>query len=363
MSDLDTLSGIDFEKLIAQLLERMGFRVEMTKASGDGGIDIVATLDHAVTGGRFLVQCKRYAPGSLVGAATVREFYGALTADQLARKGILITTSGFTGQALQFSRRLPIELIGRDRLLQLLEQHGLRSGAFGVDATAEPMTPQPKDRATELWDLAMKQMEPGKCAQAIPLLKELAQLRPNDPSVWLNLGIAYCFCCLYDDQVEVLREAVRLKPDLFEAWLWLGRGLTHSGELAAAANAFTQALTIQPDDFNALYWLANMFERKDDRETAVAIYEKATKIKPDDKRGWWRLGANLNHLGKNSEALAASREALRIDPNFPCAWQTLCYVYHALGDRARMSQALSRLEQLDASMARQLNFLRRSRAS
>ena len=81
MSDLDTFSGIDFEKLIAQLLQRMGFRAEMTKATGDGGIDIEATLDHALTGGRFLIQCKRYAPGCLVGAAAVREFYGALTAE------------------------------------------------------------------------------------------------------------------------------------------------------------------------------------------------------------------------------------------------------------------------------------------
>src|SRR5437867_4925536 len=106
MSDLDTFSGIDFEKLIAQLLQRMGFRAEMTKATGDGGIDIEATLDHALTGGRFLIQCKRYAPGCLVGAAAVREFYGALTADRRAVKGILITTSGFSAQALEFARSL-----------------------------------------------------------------------------------------------------------------------------------------------------------------------------------------------------------------------------------------------------------------
>jgi tetratricopeptide (TPR) repeat protein len=110
-------------------------------------------------------------------------------------------------------------------------------------------------------------------------------------------------------------------------------------------------------------WLADMFEIKGDLETAVSIYEKATKIKPDDKHGWWRLGANLNHLGKKNEALAVIREALRIDPNYKHAWHTMCLLYHDMGDRTRMLQALNRLEQLDASMARQLNFLRRSRAS
>ncbi len=125
MSGLDALSGTEFEGLITRLLEHMGFRAGMTKASGDGGIDIVATLDQPLIGGRYLIQCKRYAPDSPVGAGTVREFYGALTADRRAAKGILITTSGFTAQATEFARELPIEMIGRDQLERLLEQHGL----------------------------------------------------------------------------------------------------------------------------------------------------------------------------------------------------------------------------------------------
>jgi restriction system protein len=82
----------------------MGFRAETTKASGDGGIDIVATLDRPIVGGTYLLQCKRFAADNLVGAATVREFYGALTADRQAVKGILVTTSGFTAQAQEFAR-------------------------------------------------------------------------------------------------------------------------------------------------------------------------------------------------------------------------------------------------------------------
>ncbi|MGA2630980.1 MAG: restriction endonuclease [Terriglobia bacterium] len=132
MNWLDTLSGIEFEGLITRLLERMGFRAEMTKASGDGGVDVVATLDHPLTGGRYLIQCKRYAPDSPVGAATVREFYGALTADRRAVKGILITTSGFTVQAQEFVRGLPIELIGRDQLEPLLARYGLDSEALSA---------------------------------------------------------------------------------------------------------------------------------------------------------------------------------------------------------------------------------------
>ena len=60
-TDLHELSGMDFEKLVAGLLDRMGFHTEMTKTSGDGGIDVIANLNRAIVGGRYLFQCKRYA--------------------------------------------------------------------------------------------------------------------------------------------------------------------------------------------------------------------------------------------------------------------------------------------------------------
>jgi Holliday junction DNA helicase RuvB len=132
-SQLDALSGVEFERVITSLLQRMGFRAQMTKASGDGGIDIVAELDRPIVGGRYLVQCKRYAPKSPVGAAIVREFYGAVTADRQAVKGILITTSGFTSQAVEFARELPVELIGGEKLLGLLVEHGIISQPIGAN--------------------------------------------------------------------------------------------------------------------------------------------------------------------------------------------------------------------------------------
>jgi len=122
-AEIDTLLGADFEKVIAALLRAMGFHTEITEVTGDGGIDIVATLDQPLIGGHYLIQCKRFAPNNLVGAATVRDFYGAVTADRRAVKGILITTSGFTSQALAFARQLPIELIGGQELRALLAKY------------------------------------------------------------------------------------------------------------------------------------------------------------------------------------------------------------------------------------------------
>jgi HJR/Mrr/RecB family endonuclease len=119
-NNLQDLSGIAFEEFVTGLLQRMGFRTQMTKASGDGGIDVVAVLDKPVVGGRYLIQCKRYGRENLVGAPTVRDFFGAVNADRKAVKGILITTSGFTDQAKEFAEDVGLELIDGDALATLI---------------------------------------------------------------------------------------------------------------------------------------------------------------------------------------------------------------------------------------------------
>jgi HJR/Mrr/RecB family endonuclease len=119
--DIDSLTGQEFESLIKALLLEMGFQADLTQVTGDGGIDIVATLDRPFSGGRYIFQCKRYAENNLVGAPAVRDFYGAVTADR-AIKGIFITTSDFTAQAKEFAEQARIELVNRAKLMRLLEE-------------------------------------------------------------------------------------------------------------------------------------------------------------------------------------------------------------------------------------------------
>ncbi|MHB1856049.1 MAG: restriction endonuclease [Acidobacteriaceae bacterium] len=124
VGNLQHLSGQEFERLIAILLSRMGFHAEMTKTSGDGGIDIIAMFDKPIFGGRYLFQCKRFTPDALVGAPTVRDFYGAVRADN-AMKGIFITTSDFTMQAREFGERVGLELINSVQLQKLFLEYGM----------------------------------------------------------------------------------------------------------------------------------------------------------------------------------------------------------------------------------------------
>ena len=93
--EFDLMEGRDFEHYCAELLRRRGFQeVEVTKGSGDYGIDILAEKD----GVTYAVQCKRYA--APVGVKAVQEAYaGRDYYDRMV--GAVLTNQYFTQPAVE----------------------------------------------------------------------------------------------------------------------------------------------------------------------------------------------------------------------------------------------------------------------
>jgi len=120
-----------FERLIVELLVAMGYGGSHRNAatqlgrSADGGVDGVINED--VLGlDRIYVQAKRYGFGSSVGRPDVQAFTGSLVGLG-ATKGVFVTTSTFSGQAIEFAERIPqrIILIDGRRLAELMIEHGV----------------------------------------------------------------------------------------------------------------------------------------------------------------------------------------------------------------------------------------------
>lgn len=114
--DYSEFSGYDFEDYISKLLGIMGFAVEQTTYSNDGGIDIIALYEKPIFSGKYIIQCKNWQGN--VGAPEIRDLYGVVM-DQRANKGILITPSDFTEQAYEFAKGKNIELINGEILRRL----------------------------------------------------------------------------------------------------------------------------------------------------------------------------------------------------------------------------------------------------
>lgn len=114
-----------FERVVVNLLEKMGYgKGEVTKRTGDGGIDGLITTD--VLGFRpICTQAKRYAADHKIGRPTIQEFVGALNG---APNGVFITTSSFTEEALDYAKGYPgatLSLIDGKRLAELMIEYNL----------------------------------------------------------------------------------------------------------------------------------------------------------------------------------------------------------------------------------------------
>lgn len=126
-----TLPPAFFEKLVVELLVKMGYGGSIKDAgkaigkSGDEGIDGTIKEDRLGLDIIYL-QAKRWKPGNIVGRQEIHKFIGAL-AGQGAKKGIFITTSSFTREALEFVPRneTKIVLIDGEQLAQLMIDYNL----------------------------------------------------------------------------------------------------------------------------------------------------------------------------------------------------------------------------------------------
>ncbi|MGE0259826.1 MAG: restriction endonuclease [Alphaproteobacteria bacterium] len=148
---ISQMDPIAFEWLIRALLIKLGYqKVEVTKQSGDGGIDIRAVL---VAGGiahiKTCIQAKRQ---QSVGRPVVQGLRGSLSAHEA---GLLVTSGTFTSQAVEDAsdpHRAPIMLLDGTKLAQLLidKQLGVEHGHLTLyrlkleDLSVDNLTSRPE---------------------------------------------------------------------------------------------------------------------------------------------------------------------------------------------------------------------------
>lgn len=115
-SELDLMEGRDFEYYCADLLRNRGFQgVEVTKGSGDYGIDILAEKE----GITFAIQCKRYT--TPVGVKAIQEAYaGRDFYDCMV--GAVMTNQYFTQPAVEAAKKLKILLWDRGYLDSMIQE-------------------------------------------------------------------------------------------------------------------------------------------------------------------------------------------------------------------------------------------------
>lgn len=126
-----SVSPAFFERVVVDLLLAMGYggalgSGETIGRSGDGGVDGIIREDKLGLDSIY-IQAKRYAPGNGVGRPEIQGFVGSLMGLG-ANKGVFITTSYFSQQAIQYAQslqNLKVILIDGDELANLMIEHNV----------------------------------------------------------------------------------------------------------------------------------------------------------------------------------------------------------------------------------------------
>lgn len=112
--EIDKMDGIQFEHYLKLLFKSYGYKVEVTRAAGDYGADLILMKDK-----KIVVQAKRYSKN--VGISAIQEVVGS-KAHYQADEAWVITNSDFTEAAIKLAQSNGVKLINREKLIELILQ-------------------------------------------------------------------------------------------------------------------------------------------------------------------------------------------------------------------------------------------------
>lgn len=118
-----TITPREFEEVVCEIFQKLGYEVILTKQTRDGGKDLI--MKTTLEGGlKFLinVECKKFSKEHTVGVDVVRSVKGVHVEDNV-NKSIIVTTSTFTNDAKKFADKNElITLMDINCLIELIKK-------------------------------------------------------------------------------------------------------------------------------------------------------------------------------------------------------------------------------------------------
>lgn len=129
------------------------------------------------------------------------------------------------------------------------------------------------------------EMESERYDLAANRLERLAQIEPENPAIFYNLGVVYTFLRKEDDALAQFTRTVELDPRVAEAWYNMGQiCLIKKKDFSKALNCFERAVAARPDYVGAQHQRGMAYELLGDPEKALACWEKTLELDPGNKQ-------------------------------------------------------------------------------
>ena len=122
-STLREIEWRDLERVLATAFDGLGFDVELTPSSKDGGKDLVLHCAEQGTNKRYAVEVKHWVSGKRVGHKELLKFV-EVVANENHDAGLFLSTSGFSRTAYKaeahFEHRR-VRLAGEDKVIRICQ--------------------------------------------------------------------------------------------------------------------------------------------------------------------------------------------------------------------------------------------------
>ena len=202
------------------------------------------------------------------------------------------------------------------------------------------------------WQQARQFLKKGEAAEARAVLEGLIRQYPDEPDLYLFLGIT--LLRLRDPQAAELniKRALALRPDDVEARTLLGWiQLEIRGDFNAAIKEYSEVVRVRPDLAEAYNNLGVAQKRNGELDKAAANFNRALALKPDHSGALSNRGWVFAEENKWTEARRDFEQALKINPADDGALYGLSQALREERDYAGAQRALGRL------LARSPNFV------
>ena len=141
-----------------------------------------------------------------------------------------------------------------------------------------------------------------------------AELKPDDPGLWLQVGLCEALAGRYEQVVTHCRRALEIKPDFAEAMGELANALEMTGRLDEALAAYQRLIEIDPAQVKAQLAVANLLDGRGDRRGSIESLRRARQSLPDNvgiaNELAWRLATCPDaELRNGDEAVTLAEQA------------------------------------------------------
>lgn len=121
LAQLQSIDDYDFEHLVADLWARQGWNTEVSQASVDAGIDVIATKESPYPQ-KKLIQAKRYGSNTTVGGPDIQQYASLKHQRDNVDSVVVVTSNKFTRHAEDRAQELNVKTLDGDGLVELIDR-------------------------------------------------------------------------------------------------------------------------------------------------------------------------------------------------------------------------------------------------